>query len=262
MDKVQLSIRAKNIERFKKNISEVLSKIPDEVINKKDAYQTLKWLVYRMSYKIKGFSGRDICPRCGQARIGPPRNWMAFFQVITDLEQLRDLDKWIRKLIYDYIYQIYNVRIGRKELRRSGFNSLVNEKFNIPNTRLIPCLCDIEQNGLWNYAEDLFLHKKFKTLAHKIPFKVELVNNQGIVTAINAKRYLIPKKAFLDSWEELKKKGSLTRVELEHQGIKNTSHLVSLLSEISGVKTEVWPIKLYQEGAHPASFLVRNKGSV
>jgi RNA-directed DNA polymerase len=254
-----LSVKLQGIERFKKALLEVFDNPPQKVIQKNDPNLTLKWLVRRIKYKIQGYSGQNVCPKCGLNRFTTPRSWMAFFQVVTDTNQLKNLDKWIRQSTYEYIYKNHRVRITRNRLRQLGLRTLVNEKFRIPSLRVSPCLCDLDQKGLWYFAEDLYLHKRFKTLARGSQFYVERVDNTGIKVQINKKSSLIPRKDIEDTWETIKTQGNISRTDMEHKGIKNTSQIVALLSELSAIKVSLQPIRLYFDGYHPAEFLTHHK---
>jgi hypothetical protein len=136
-----------------------------------------------------------------------------------------------------------------------GLRSLVNEKYRIPDLRVIPCLCDIDQKGLWYFAEDLYLHRWCKTLARQRKFYVEEINDKGIWVRVGGRKNLLSKNTFLSLWELLRKDGSISRVEVENSGVESTSQFFALLSEISGVKFAPSPIRLYFDGYHPAKFL-------
>jgi len=180
---------------------------------------------------------------------------MAFFQVVTDIDQLKALDKWTRQMIYGYLYKKHGVRIDRSDLRKAGFRSLVNEKFRIPTSRLQPCLCEIDERGLWNFANDIFEGRTFFSLAQKRPFLVEKVDNRGAHILVNGNAYMITRDTLTDLWDILKAGKNISRSELEQQGYQNTSQIVALLSELPGINTTLWPIKLYFSGYHPARFL-------
>jgi retron-type reverse transcriptase len=254
-DAKHMRVRSRNIDRYKKRVEEAIAMPPDYVNQRDDPDVTLKWLVRRVNYKVQGHSGEEKCPKCGEVRIGAPRSWMAFFQVVTDVEQLKALDKWTRQVIYDYLYKKHGVRIGRNDLRKAGFRSLVNEKFRIPASRLQPCLCEIDERGLWHFANDIYERKTFASLAQKRPFFVERVDSKGAHILVNGNAYLISRDTLTDLWDLLKAGTNVSRSELEQQGYQNTSQIVALLSELPGVQTALGPIRLYFSGYHTAQFL-------
>ncbi len=252
----RISIQSKSIEKFKNSILDAIKILPDYVVKTNTPTATLKWMIRRINSKIKGYSGDKRCPRCGHNRNSSPRSWIAFFQVVTDIKQLQDVDKWIRQTIYKDMHARYRVRINRNQLRRAGMRSLINEKYRIPSLRAIPCLCDIDQKSLWFFSRDLFLNKRFKTLARGRQFYVSDVIPAGIEVIVGGKKSIIPKDVFLDLWEKLKLQGSLSRVDIENSGVRNTSQIFALLSEIEGVQVSLAPIKLYFDGYRPAQFLL------
>jgi len=254
-DAQHMRVRARNIERYKNRLNEAIATPPDYINQRDDPKVTLNWLVRRVNYKVQGHSGEEKCPKCGEIKIGPPRSWMAFFQVVTDPEQLRHLDKWTRQVIYDYMYKKHHVRLSRTDLRKAGFKSLVNEKHRIPSSHLKPCLCDIDARGLWHFAKDIYQGKNLVSLALKRPFSIERVDQQGIHSIVGGRRYLISKNILVTLWEQLRINGNITRTELEQQGLQNTSQIVALLSELPGIQTTLWPIKLYYSGYQRAKFL-------
>jgi len=250
-----VSVKSKNIEKFKETIEKVIQNPPSKVAEDNDPQTTLMWLVRRIRYKIQGFSGKEICPMCGCEKIGYPRSWMAFFQVVTNDKQLKELDKWLRQLIYQYMYEKHHVRVSRKILNSLGLKTLLNEKYSIPTMRIKPCLCEIQEKGLWHFTSDLFANKNFHTLARGCPFLVDGVNDTGISTKVGGRQYIITRNTFLQLWDNLRTKGRISRLEIERMGITSTSQIVSLLSEISGVVVTGPPITLYFQGYHPASFV-------
>lgn len=254
-DAKHMRVRSRNIARYKKRVEEAIAVPPDYVNQRDDPDITLKWLVRRVNYKVQGHSGEERCPKCGETRIGPPRSWMAFFQVVTDPEQLRALDKWTRQVIYDYMYKRHPIRISRKDLREAGFRSLINEKYQIPASRLKPCLCEIDERGLWHFAKDMYQGKTFASLAQKRPFTVVKVDRQGAHILVGGNPYLISQDILSRLWDQLKTNRIITRSELEQQGIQNTSQIVALLSELPGVNTTLRPIKIHFSDYHPAQFL-------
>jgi RNA-directed DNA polymerase len=254
-DAHHMRVRTRNIDRYKKRINEAIAISPDHVNQRDDPKVTLKWLTRRVNYKVQGHSGEEKCPKCGETRIGPQRSWMAFFQVVTDPEQLRALDKWTRQVIYDYMYKRHHIRIGRKDLRKADFRSLINEKYQIPASHMKPCLCEIDERGIWHFAKDMYQGKTFASLAQKRPFTVVKVDRQGAHILVGGNPYLISQDILSRLWDQLKTNRSIARSELEKQGYQNTSQIVTLLSELPGVNTTLRPIKIYFSGYHPAQFL-------
>ncbi|MDP1545524.1 MAG: reverse transcriptase domain-containing protein [Anaerolineales bacterium] len=252
-----IKVRDKNIERYKNRIIEATKTPPQYVQEANKSKTTLKWLIRRINNKILGHSSTESCPVCGQARVGTPRSWITFFKTTTDMDQIRELDKWTRQVIYNAMYKTHKIRISRSLLRKRGFKSLVNQKFRVTESKLKPCVCDIERNGLWVYMKDLFQGKKIKTLTMQKTFVVSKVDNNGITLFINNNKYVIQKDVFLKAWEELKAVGYISRAKLEHSGVECSSQFVALLSQLPGVQIQLRPIQLYFSDLRPATFLIR-----
>lgn len=262
-DGQHIRVRRKTVERFKARIvEEIFHAIPQGIKQRKSPKRTLNWLTWRINSKIQGMRGREECPRCRCERIGPPRSWMAFFRVVTDDSQLRELDKWIRKRLYDYVYSEFDIRINRKALkrrpRRKGLRSLVNEKYQVRAARRRPCLCDIRENDddVWEFASDLFEGRTFKTLSQKRPFAVPFVDDDGLQISVKKRQYRVGKVVFQDLWDRLVSGEAIVRANLEREGIRNTSHIVALIAEFPGVEVKVSPITLIYKEKPPADFLI------
>jgi retron-type reverse transcriptase len=254
--------RQKSLDRFKNRIvEEAFRSVPERIKKKNSLDRTLDWLTWRINWKIRGMRGEEICPRCSFGRIGPPRSWMAFFRVITDLEQLRELDSWIRKMIYDHIYTEFGARVGRKELngrpRRVRLKSLVHEVYQVRKTRRKPCLCDLEEHGhrLWAFAEDLYQGRSFKTLARPRPFTVPYVGKDSLQVSIGGNQYTIKEKDLQTAWERLLAGETIYRAGLEKDGLRCTSQIVALMAALPGVAVQPLPLSLTYQERGPAGFL-------
>jgi retron-type reverse transcriptase len=253
-----IKVRDKNIDRYKNRILQAINTPPQYIIDANKPKTTLKWLIRRINNKVQGYdSSVENCPLCGQTRIGPSRSWITFFKIVTDKNQIHKLDKWTREVIYHYMYNNHKVRINRSKLRKWKFKSLINQKYKVSESKLKPCLCDIEKNGLWFYAKDIFQGKKFTTLAFPKQFLVSKVTQNELIFFVNKKKYTISKDEFIKVWEQLRKIGNVNRAELEYSGIKCTSQLVSLLSQLPGIQIQLHPIRLQFSDVGPANFLYR-----
>ena len=181
---------------------------------------------------------------------------MAFFRVVNDIAQVKELDLWTRKLIYDRIYAEHSERVSRQELRAANLKSLVNQSFGIGRKRLYPCLCEIDQHGLWFFVYWIFRGKVFHTLSSRgKKFYVKEITDQAIILIVNRHEYHIKRDVFLDLWTRLKNEPYISRSDLEKQGLKNTSQIVALLSRLPAVVVHTNPIRLEFEGNKTAQFL-------
>jgi retron-type reverse transcriptase len=248
-DGQHLRVRGKNIDRFKERVLEAFLARSEQTSEEDDtrerAIKHLKYLVRRVQYKIEGYSGSHTCPVCRYERVGPPRSWIAFFQVVTDKEQIRQLDKWIRDQICADVFSRYGVRLSRRELRQTGLRSLMNESYRVRQTRRKPCVCDLKQDGLEFYLKDLYEGRYFRTLVDKKPFRVDSVSSTSLQIRINQKTSELPLTNLLDAWKKLIRDGVVTRLALESSGFFMSSQIAALLSTLPGVELEsTYPIRL------------------
>lgn len=122
ISKKHIQIQRRNIGKFKDRISEVLHDTQLE-----NSF-TLEILKLKLDYKFIGNEVKKrICKNCGMQENN--RSWLAFFLTITDVQQLRSLDKWIKKEIYKKYYQDTNKRLSRKKFKGIGYLSLVETYF-------------------------------------------------------------------------------------------------------------------------------------
>lgn len=253
-----ISVRQKNVDRFKQRVStEIFDEAPDGLTV--DA--TLRWLIRRINAKIRGWSGKQACPRCGLDRIGPSRSWMAFFNVVTDESQIRLLDKWIRQQVYDFIFRKFNQRLKRKDLSRAtGKNrllSLVGEAHRSRANGIRPCLCDLaERNGeIWSFAKDLYEGKTFLTVAQRRAFTVARVTPVDVQVSVRSRQYRVARETIEAIWTRVMNGEVVTRTTLEQEGIYNSSHVAVLVGEIPGICVKPNPIRLVSVPKRPAPFV-------
>src|SRR5262249_29064379 len=89
---------------------------------------TLCRLVHRLNYKIRGPKPEEIekLNQLGLTNHPHRRSWIGFFRIVTDENQIRKLNRWIRKQIYLFIWQQHKVQVQFKTLRTVGLISLIN----------------------------------------------------------------------------------------------------------------------------------------
>lgn len=109
-----LAIKKDNIIKFKKNIMHI---IEQGLKNKVDFDK----IYYRINAKILGnwiFSQGFFvpCEHCGKTQ--KPQSWIGFFINITDMRQLKYLDRWIRKQIRHFFYMRYKLKLPKNYFRK------------------------------------------------------------------------------------------------------------------------------------------------
>jgi len=116
-----IRIKKHNIKKFKKRILAILQQMDfSENMSKEE----VKKVICRVQYKIFGNEafGIRVCRICKKPEAR--RSWLQFFLSLTDVQQLRGLDYWIRKKIHYYYYKKTEERLKRCELKEMNIKSL------------------------------------------------------------------------------------------------------------------------------------------
>ncbi len=162
-----IKIKEENINKFKERIKNKLRKSKDRKNEKNKieqdynfgakAKKRLTLFVCRViNRKING-SGKGVCGVCGGLTGEKIRSWIGFFSAITDVTQLREIDKWIRKTLGEYFWERYGICLNRNDFRNAGLASLEQEYYRI--RRKMPCKCKpIEQAEVYDNHEEQVRH--------------------------------------------------------------------------------------------------------
>jgi len=135
----EIEARARNIQKFKDRFIATLQKdLLDDWPYGSPADRLRNLIRHRLNYKVLGLT-EEVCPTCGKSKGGRPRSWMGYFSVVTRVQQLRELDKWMREQIYLHVYQHYHYRIGRNTLRESGLASIKQEYYRLRKRKTCQC---------------------------------------------------------------------------------------------------------------------------
>lgn len=150
-----LGIKKDNITKFKKTINHIIEqgikqKLDIEKIYYKINAKILGNWIYSKGYFVP-------CDKCGKPQ--KPQSWIGFFINITDMRQLKCLDRWIRGQLYHFFFIRYKVRLSKKYFRKSincrhsqflnnNVVSLFKEacyikKYYVKHPDLTYCNCDI-----------------------------------------------------------------------------------------------------------------------
>ena len=110
--KNHIRVKLSNIKRFKNRF---LDKLHSETLYKSNSYSWEPRLKIAIKYcvnpRIIGVEP-ELCPICGLLK-SSKRSWIAFFaQAVTDMKQLKQLDRWMRKQVCRYFRDRY--RSARK----------------------------------------------------------------------------------------------------------------------------------------------------
>ncbi|MBH8563749.1 hypothetical protein I8748_16385 [Nostoc sp. CENA67] len=126
-----------------------------EKINEESAYKTGRipkrrfrfFIKYVINRKVTG-RGEQICNVCGGVLGERVKSWMGFFMVITDIQQIRELDKWIRKEVSQHFYRKYKLRLKKSDFKKAGLITLEQEYYRLRKRKSCSC-------GKCNYSSGL-----------------------------------------------------------------------------------------------------------
>ncbi|WP_077620372.1 reverse transcriptase domain-containing protein [Bacillus sinesaloumensis] len=111
-----IRIKKENMNKFKQKVLEVIKKNHISNYEEKD----LKRLISKLKFKLLGNEalGLSKCNKCNLFE--PKRSWLSYFSILTDVQQLRELDAWIRKQLYVWHYNQSGNRLSLKKIREFG----------------------------------------------------------------------------------------------------------------------------------------------
>lgn len=109
-----LAVKKDNITKFKKTISHIIEQgikqnlEMDKIYYKINAKVLGNW-IYSRGYFVP-------CDNCGKPQ--KPQSWIGFFINITDMRQLKYLDRWIRGQLHHLFFVKYKIRMPKKYFRK------------------------------------------------------------------------------------------------------------------------------------------------
>jgi RNA-directed DNA polymerase len=87
----------------------------------------------KLRFKIIGYQYPAKCPRCSKLR-EKRRSWIAFFSSVTDWQQIRSVDEWMRRIIYKQ-FRAELPNLTRADLTKLGLPSLMREYHRLRKMR-------------------------------------------------------------------------------------------------------------------------------
>lgn len=143
-----VAVRPKTVLRFKERFKESLLK--ERKFRRRYSSTKLERLKVAVDYcvnpKIVGFEA-EVCDKCGGEK-DRDHSWMSFFAgTITHLDQLKQLDRWMRKTVSKHFRDYYRIRLSRRDLRNAGMKSLVGEFYK---SKEPPSICNCEEFAPFN----------------------------------------------------------------------------------------------------------------
>ena len=188
-----------------------------------------------------------------------------FYSSITDTSQLVSLDSYIRAQIHRYVYSQFGRRIPRRLIKGPkcrknpppALKSLVNEFYQVKSHQRSPCLCEIERSNdaLWGFVQKNLAHQQFHTLVRKAPFSTLSISRECIHLRIGTNKHAIEKDLILQEFTKLRLGSAVSRVDLEKAGVRASSQVVTLISQLPGVSYQRRPIALRLIRRQPAPLL-------
>ncbi|WP_045144709.1 reverse transcriptase domain-containing protein [Clostridium butyricum] len=142
-----IRVKRDNINKFKFRIKD---KIDNTKIYKRSPEKGLSLLIKKINFKILGNAAfeteKNICEVYG--KIIQERNWMSHYKTITDVRQLKNLDRWIRKQIYTKYYYCIKTRLKKESLNNSELKSLKKVYYVYKKKNFKENFCNCRINGL------------------------------------------------------------------------------------------------------------------
>ncbi len=171
-----IRVKADNIRKFQERILEKIEKEPTYKWkgNPKERFKSFidKVIIRKVLGCSEKIEEKEICQECGGVIGEQVRSWMGFFMAITDVQQLRQLDKWIRSEISKHFYKQYKIRLKRSDFKAAGLASLEQEYYRLHKRKKCKsCSCD-RSNSPVNSTDDgksatETESETFRTIMHK-----------------------------------------------------------------------------------------------
>ncbi|MEC0232145.1 reverse transcriptase domain-containing protein [Paenibacillus alba] len=137
-----IRIKTANLLRFKSRIKEL---IYDDITLDKNFRKG----IHRINYKVIGNElANRYCINCGLRE--PRRSWLDYFVTLTDIQQLKSLDLFIRTEIYKYTKFRYKINLSKNDLILYGLFSLEKTYYRFRKEIMSPqsyCSCSTENKS-------------------------------------------------------------------------------------------------------------------
>ena len=133
-----IKVKPENINKFKNRVLEKICKEPSYRSGKNPKRRLKVFIQNAINKKVLG-RGEEICPLCSGVIGERVKSWMGFFAVVTDIEQLRKLDKWIRREVSAHFYKTYQIRLKRSDFKTAELASLEQEYYRLHKRKACSC---------------------------------------------------------------------------------------------------------------------------
>jgi len=133
-------IHPDNIKRFKDRWKETVESEKNLRNEYPDAIDRLRELIRRrLRFKIYGHTIAEHCPNCNKPRM-KRRSWISFFSDSPDWRQIKSLDKWVRKQIYNQ-FRAELPNLTHKDLKDLRLPGLFREYHRVRELKNRLCRC-------------------------------------------------------------------------------------------------------------------------
>jgi group II intron reverse transcriptase/maturase len=120
----KVAVRSAKVAEFKNRIKTVVSTVNTDIQagTLRPDLGALRALIRRIGRKIMGVF---------DAETGVDRSWVGYFRVINDVQQLRDLDRWIQGEVNAWARSHLHRTFKRQELSKLGMKHMVNQYWSV-----------------------------------------------------------------------------------------------------------------------------------
>lgn len=132
----RIGVSPGNKRKYRDRIEKILKQLDVSKWEHLDHRDFALRVTSRLGYKVRGVRG-EICKVCNR-QLSPSRNWVAFFSASTDVKDFRELDKWTRVKVYNFVRKKRKNSVCRKDIW-DGYASLEREYYRIKNTKFCKC---------------------------------------------------------------------------------------------------------------------------
>jgi retron-type reverse transcriptase len=133
-----IRVKEANIDRFQTRIKEKIKKELNYKTGEKPERRFNFFIKNVINRKVLG-RGETICSECGGVIGERVKSWMGFFLIVTDIQQLRELDKWIRKEVSKHFYKNYQLRLKKSSFKQAELVTLEKEYYRLHKRKICRC---------------------------------------------------------------------------------------------------------------------------
>ena len=120
----KVRIRGRNVARFKQRVTRV---IQTQVFTA-PASVAVKKLCRRLRYKIRGPDEEQLVRAAANGPLAARcrRSWIGYFRIVDDYNQLRTLDRWLRRQVSGFAWRHFRFRVTLRMMQEFRLPSLMN----------------------------------------------------------------------------------------------------------------------------------------